>query len=42
MMVHEGGDIVGRFFTQELLYQWRKLLVVVEDYPYTAMDYRGT
>ena len=40
MMVHEGGGIVGHFFTQEMLYQWRQLLVVVEDYPYAEMDYQ--
>ena len=41
MMVREGGGRVGRFFTEELLEQWQKLPVVIEEYPYVAMDYRG-
>ena len=41
MMVHEGGGIVGHFFIHEMLDQWGHLPVVVEDYPYTAMDYQG-
>ena len=41
MMVREGGGRVGRFFTKELLKQWRKLPVVIEKYPYAGMDYHG-
>ena len=28
-------------FTWELLAQWRHLLVLIEDYPYIGMEYRG-
>ena len=41
MMVHEEGGIVGHFFTHEMLDKWRHLPVVIEDYPYAAMDYQG-
>ena len=41
MMVHEGGGLVGHFFTRELLTQWSQLPVLIEDYPYADMDYMG-
>ena len=41
MMVREGGGRVGCFFTKDLLEQWWKLLVVIEEYPYAGMDYHG-
>ena len=41
MMIQEGGSRVGRFFTEELLDQWRQLLVVIEEYPYVGMNYHG-
>ena len=41
MMIYEGGGIVGFFFTHELLDQWKKILIAVEDYPYAYMDYTG-
>ena len=41
MMIHEGGGLVGRFFTHNLLAQWMQLLVLIEDYPYVGMDYKG-
>ena len=41
MMIHEGGGRVGRFFTEDLLEQWLQLPVVIEEYPYAGMDFRG-
>ena len=41
MMVREGGGKVGRFFTEELLEQWRQLPVVIEEYSYVCMNYHG-
>ena len=41
MMVREGNDRVGLFFIEELLEQWRRLPVVIEEYPYVGMDYHG-
>ena len=32
---------MGQFFTEELLEQWRQLLVVIEEYPYVGMNYHG-
>ena len=41
MMVREGGGRVGHFFTEEFLEQWWYLPVIIEEYPYVGMDYRG-
>ena len=41
MMVREGSDRVGRFFTEELLEQWHQLPVVLKEYPYVVMNYHG-
>ena len=41
MMILEGGGRVGRFFTEELLEQWHRLPVVIEEYSYTGMNYHG-
>ena len=41
MMVREGGSRVGRFFIEEMLEKWWKILVVIEEYPYVGMDYHG-
>ena len=41
MMMREGGILVGCFFTQELFLEWPKLLVLIEDYLYASMYYRG-
>ena len=41
MMIREGAGRVGRFFTKELLEQWRQLPIVIEEYPYAGMDYQG-
>ena len=41
MMVGEGGGKVGRFFMQDLLDQWKNLLVVFEEYLYAGMNYHG-
>ena len=41
MMIREGGGRVGCFFTEELLDQWRQLLVVIKEYQYVGMDYHG-
>ena len=41
MMIREGGGRVGRFFMKDLLEQWLQLLVVIEEYPYTSMDFQG-
>ena len=32
---------MGRFFTEDLLEQWRQLPVVIEEYLYVGMDYQG-
>ena len=32
---------MGHFFTEELLEQWRQLLVVIEEYLYVGMDCQG-
>ena len=41
MIFREGGDRVGRIFTEELLEQWQQLPVVIEEYPYMGMNYHG-
>ena len=41
MMIREGGSRVGHFFTEEILEQWRQILVVIEEYPYAGMEYQG-
>ena len=40
-MVREGGGLVGYFFTRDMLAQWSQLPVLIEDYLYADMDYRG-
>ena len=32
---------MGHFFTEEFLEQWKKLPVIIEEYPYVGMDYHG-
>ena len=41
MMIWEGGGLVGYFFTYELFAQWQQLPILIEDYPYVGMEYRG-
>ena len=41
MMVREGGSRVGCFFTKEFHEQWRQIPMIIEEYPYVGMDYRG-
>ena len=40
-MIHEGGGRVGCFFTEEFLKQWLQLPMVIEEYSYVGMDFRG-
>ena len=41
MIIQEGGGRVGHLFIEELLEQWRKLPLIIEEYPYVGMDYHG-
>ena len=41
MMIGEGGSLVDCFFTRDSFSRSWRLLVLIEDYPYARMDYRG-
>ena len=41
MMRRRGGGDVGWYFTDELYMQWLQLPLMLEDFPYRDMDYRG-
>jgi hypothetical protein len=40
MMPRAGGGVRG-YFTEDFYQQWEQMPLVIEDYPYAGMDYRG-
>ena len=41
MMIREGGGLVVDLYTWDLFAQCQQLPILIEDYPYAGMDYRG-
>ena len=41
MMIQEGDTLLCHFFTHEIVVLWKKIPILIEDYPYACMDYQG-